>query len=761
MNLDNVIARICETIKQGKAALFVGAGISIDPPSRLPRSRALRNAPVEGLLANYPPSVRGLIIEYAIANLSLEEVYGVFHEEIGKRLITTMANALDDDMLEPNELHRFVAKALSLGNIVVTTNYDRQIERAYFEETPEEDLEICYDGKTFEKFINNFEKGKNKWLLKIHGTIRVKEKDTSESVVTTLNRVGRGLPPKTKKALEIVLKRFPTLFLGYGCEDLDIVYPVLAQEKSEKEMWWMKHEGEKSEKSLFIGKDIQNLKTELPHITIVLLNRGENNNGKVFLIKYPTSEFMKVLIAKLDWKLTQPKSEGLSESHWRGEFFCLGHQASQIEKTSILATLARLGRETERGHEKRPQLTKLMQALYKEAIEESKDPLKTARLYRDLGFSLYLQKPKTAIEEHYKNAEELLKQVAPEAKPLLEEAELLSLQALAYRRSYQIMKAFEYASRAWEAIPQEIRDQLEKLHQNLIHIKYRNRELTDREKGNLGNILRRLANTYHDLVSDPATLSTNIRGPGWKREPEEEELLKKALQLVNLDRELQRAAGNIRERIQSENVLGLIATKLGKVDRAKEAHEESKREAFQLNWIRREYAQACRNLGLALEKEGNLDQAIGILKEAREKFAGEGDKLTTNWHIGRILINKGDAKGIYIIEEIKRERDWHWRCNDLVLLGIGYYDLLKNKEEAARKFFEQMLKFYEDTKDEEIKSRAYGIDNALANVRSAHSRLCPNGTCQENDFCKKSQSQRARLEKIRNEALEFIASFSL
>jgi len=474
-----------------EGVIFIGSGVSIDPPSCLPPGKPLKDTPIEGLIARYRPSVRKLVFKNAIADLSLETVYGVLHEEIGKRLITTMATALDDDRLEPNKIHRFIAKALSLGNVIITTNYDGQIERAYSQEVVGDDLEICYDEKTFERFVNNFEVGKGKWLLKLHGSFRVKGKDTSESVVTTLDRVGRGLPPKTKEALRLV--RLPILFLGYGCGDLDIVYPVLAQEKSEREMWWIKHERGRAEKSLYIGKEIEELKVELPHIATVLLNREENNGGKAFLIKYSTSEFIENLIANLNWKLTQPKSEGLSESQWKEELFCLGYQASQLEKASILANLIRLGRNTERGREKLGQLNNLMQQLYEEALKEAKDPLKTSRLHRDFGFSLYLKDPEQAIK-HYKKAEELLSQASPEAKPLLEGAELLSLYALAYRRAYQIEKALEYAQQAWEAIPKEIREQLSGSHKSLVSIRYNGKELSDRQKSNLGNVLRRIVN---------------------------------------------------------------------------------------------------------------------------------------------------------------------------------------------------------------------------------------------------------------------------
>ncbi len=179
-----------------------------------------------------------------------------------------------------------------------------------------------------------------------------------------------------------------------------------------------------------------------------------------------------------------------------------------------------------------------------------------------------------------------------------------------------------------------------------------------------------------------------------------------------------------------------------------------------LNWTSWEYAQACRNLGLALEKQGELDQAIELLEEAKEKFRRTGDKVTTDWHIGRILIRKRVARGIFIIEEIKRDpKNWHWKGNDLALLGIGYHDLLKNKEEEARKLFEQMLEIYEAKEPIELKSQAYGIDNAVANVKSAHLRLCSEGSHKEDGLCKKLQDQQARLEKMRGEALKVIANF--
>ena len=765
MNVENIIASICEVIKQGKVALFIGSGVSIDPPSRLPAGKPLKETPVKGLIARHPPNEEKLVLENVIANLSLEAVYGIIHEEIGDQLITAMKMALDDERLEPNKIHRFVAKALSLGNVIVTTNYDTLIERAY---SQEKDLEICYDEETFKGFINNFKEGEGRWLLKLHGSFRVRKKDTSKSIVTTLDRIGRGLPPKTEEALRLILKRLPLIFWGYGCGDLDIVYPVLAQQESEKEIYWIKHQRERAEKPLYVGDEIEELKSELPHIATVLMNRRKHNDGKIYLIKHLTSDFVERLIEKLNWELAEVEREnkGLSESQWKGELFCLGYRASQLEKASILAKLIELGRNTERGREKLSELNKLMQKLYKEALKESekeefKDPLKTSRLYRDFGFSLYLRDHEEAIR-HYEESEKLLNQVTTEVREteFLEKAELFSCFSLAYRRAYQIEKAREYALRAWKAIPEEIRKQLNIPHGNFTSIKYKDRELGDKQKSDLGNILRRLANMYHDLVSDPATLSIAIR-PGrdiWKMDNVEKKLLEEALQLARIDKELQKSAGNVRGRIQSENVLGLIATKLGEADM--EVHQQSKNDASLLGWTTWEYAQACRNLGLALEKEGKLEQAVDTLKEAKRNFRRKDDVITTDWHIGRILIKKGDARGIFIIEEItKGDRDWHWKGNDLALLGIGYCDLLKNREKEAIEFFKQMLELYKGKKDEVIKSRAYGIDNALANVKSALLRFCTKETHKQDDFCKELQHQQIRLEKMREEALKTMIGF--
>ena len=755
MKIENVVARMCEHIKGGEVVLFVGAGISKDPPSCLPLGSTLKRTPVEGLCAGYPPNVKDLLIEYAIADLSLEEVYGIIHEEIGERLITTMASALDDDRLEPNRLHDFVAEALSLGNIVVTTNYDRQIERTY----RKEDLEVCYNKKTFGDFLTSFPKRKGKWLLKLHGTFRIKEgntlRNTFKSVKITLDRVGRGLPSQTEKSLDIILRERPIIFLGYGCGDVDIVYPTLASVKSDEEIWWVKHD---DEESLLGYEDLQNLSKELPHITHVLLNRGKNNGGEISLIGYATREFIEKLMEKLGWELARPKNEGLPESHWRKKLFNLGYQANKTEKASILATLVSLGIDTEKGKVRRHQLIELMEELYRDAIKASKETLKTGRLYRNLGFSIYLKDPTNPettekAVEYYRIAEELLEKVTPEKKLPLWKSELLSLGALAYRRSYQTSKALKYASRAWETIPEEIRNQLEADSETIT---YEGRVLRDRQKTDLGNVLRRVANTWNALVSDPTTLSTSIGRLEWKTRPVEEKLLRKALMLVGMYRKLQK--GKMRERIQSEHVFGLIATKLGEVDKAEKAHKQSKENGFLLNWIGREYAQACRNLGLALEKKGLLDKAVIELKEAEEKFARKVDKLVTAWHMGRILIKNGDTRGIHEITRIENQtgqEDWHKKCNNLVLLGIGHYDL-ERKKDKAQTYFTQMLEIYEGIKDHYIISKPYGIENALANIMSASFRLCPEGKHGNDGICERFRCQQRRLKEMREEKIVFL-----
>jgi hypothetical protein len=760
--LQDFVARICEYVKRGEMALFVGAGVSKDPPSCLPLGSEIKKTLIEGFCADYPSDVKDLIIEYAIADLSLEEVCGVIYEEMSEQLITTMASALDDEELQPDMLHLFVAKTLSLGNIVVTTNYDRQIERAYLKK----DLKVCYDKKTFGRFVDKFRKRKGVWLLKLHGTFKIKKgntiRDVSESVRTTIDRVGRGLPVEVEKALKATLRKFPILFIGYGCGDVDIVYPILASVKSKKEIFWVKHDGKKL---LYVGEDTRNLKNELPHIANVLVNRGKTNNGKVSLIMYPTLEFIEKLAAKLGWELAPRKSGGLSESHWREQLLSIGYQANKIEKASVLATLSMLGADTEKGREKKQQLIQLAKGLYGEALEMAEEPFKKARLHRGLGFTIYLSNPtdKDTIEkavEHYGIAEELLEKVSSEKLPVLDKLELLSLKALAYRRSYQIMKAFKYSSLVWEAIPHQIQDQLEKLHQNSETIKYKNQELSDRQKSNLGNVLRRVADVLSAFASDPATLSTAVKGPIWKIHPIEKRILKEALKLARSSRKLQILSGNIRERIQSEHILGLVATKLNKTREAKRVHTKSKEDAFLLNWIGREYAQACRNLGLVLEKE-DLEKGLVELKEAEERFSLKGDRLITAWHIGRILIKKEDEGGVSKIEEIMKERkphEWHMKCNDLVFLGIGYCDLKKEKA-IAENLFKQMLEIYENVNDDLVMSMPYGVDNALANIEAAYFRLCLEGNYGNDELCKRFRCQEQRLEKMREEKINYIKKF--
>lgn len=112
-----------------------------------------------------------------------------------------------------------------------------------------------------------------------------------------------------------------------------------------------------------------------------------------------------------------------------------------------------------------------------------------------------------------------------------------------------------------------------------------------------------------------------------------------------------------------------------------------------------ELPQALRNLGLAYEIDGRVDDAITTLETARRFFADaerKEDILTTLGHIGRIKTEAGQAEGVDDIRthlegiEGTRLDTWHWRANDNCLLGIASWDI-SGDHHAGIEYFESMV----------------------------------------------------------------------
>ncbi|RZB32221.1 MAG: hypothetical protein AEth_00544 [Candidatus Argoarchaeum ethanivorans] len=290
------IDEIAGLIKKGQVLFFVGSGISREKPTGLPTGETLRNELVELFCFDQENDIKQYLLN-AVEKITLEEVSQVIYEHIDDRLLDLLSTILDDQKVQPNNIHQFLAKSLTYGNVVVTTNYDSMIERAYTENVPKEiqkekALWLYYDDHHFDEFYDYRQnivssEEDTKWfspILKLHGTLQDirSKRNTRDSVITILSRI-ESLPLPKKKALKNLFDDYHVIFMGYSARDLDI-FECLSEITSRREDLTLKW-----------NLDISETISDLYRITGI---GGGMNKKKIFWIKYYPEQEPKILTYK-------------------------------------------------------------------------------------------------------------------------------------------------------------------------------------------------------------------------------------------------------------------------------------------------------------------------------------------------------------------------------------------------------------------------------------------------------------------------------
>lgn len=237
------ISELNRLIKEGEIAFFVGAGISKDPPSNLLLGDELKNKTISAFCRDTPKNERKEILE-STKNLRPEVILQIIHNEIGNGALDILDVLKSDN---PNQNHFFLAKAMNYGNTVITTNFDNLIECAYIREGFEPS--VYFDDEGFKKWFENKKDNKKGGIFKIHGTLEeihvtsegIERKNRKDTIIATLNQVGKGLSKAKAKVLEHFFKKKDMVFIGYsGLDDFDI-YPKMLQTESKKKIFWLDH----------------------------------------------------------------------------------------------------------------------------------------------------------------------------------------------------------------------------------------------------------------------------------------------------------------------------------------------------------------------------------------------------------------------------------------------------------------------------------------------------------------------------------------
>jgi tetratricopeptide (TPR) repeat protein len=635
---EQAVREAANIVINGEALLFVGSGISVDPPSRLPTGRSLKVYLVGAFCEEEPVKVK-TALQKSTYGLGLEEVCQVIYERIGDRLLEELRLLLVSPILKPNLIHKFLAQALKRGNVVVTPNYDILIEKACGGHV----TKLYIDKTEFGSLLGDKAPKLSGSVFKIHGSfmdVRFPDRDTLGTVATTLSRIGK-LPDAKKKVLQQLLERYAAIFLGYSAAgDID-VYPVLVDRDTPvpRKVFWVK----------------QSLKT--PHILplrrVVAEKQKEarvakpNRNWETFnsdnIIVRTTDQFgaksgTQIICSTRTFILDLSRLLSLNE---KSDFWILADEAnhstgSAEAEHSFQSSLTRwaqgIGKCTRYWIIGEFAIAARQWSLAIEYLDKAKSVGESeswADIERRIGWCYYQRNSKDDTLRTRESYERSLKAYRDLPDKLGEARICSSLGLLLNTRMNDLEAAQEYSETAWEVLRSlfpgcptqitgsegdidEVANRAESLAQWALrlseNISVENTYLLDTLSAawhNIGHVCLRRCNDPARIIRTAGYQSALIRP---LKEPEVR-LLHKALGFTMASELLMDEIGDLRGLAQANNIIGLTYTRLKHPEQAITRHERSSYIAACLGWPH-EYAQACRNLGVAFAYQKERRKAL-------------------------------------------------------------------------------------------------------------------------------------------------------
>lgn len=232
ITLEEAIRSIQNVAYGQNLAMFVGAGISLAPPSDCPNWSDLTANFIEAItkiarpgLPDEDPQLLPQLLQTLYRRP--EHTFQVMNEIFGPGPFEGLSMIQAGD---PNSNHFLIAGSLWLGMLraVITTNFDNYIEDAiqFYESvlpSPTQDPFETLLGQRISKPSWDWERARLLW--KVHGSL-----SQPESVVATITATGRGLSEDAAGLFQDILSRHTLLVVGYSANDEDILQVLLDPE---------------------------------------------------------------------------------------------------------------------------------------------------------------------------------------------------------------------------------------------------------------------------------------------------------------------------------------------------------------------------------------------------------------------------------------------------------------------------------------------------------------------------------------------------
>jgi hypothetical protein len=231
---------------------FIGAGASAAGSTRMPTTPTLLKQVLLDALkrsGEFDTESSGLanLIEDTSYRIGFEITMSDFWQICREAITLLYASFAEfEQRCIPNRVHSFLAYWLSIGGVVLTTNYDCLIEREWLKINQNIDARYQEEGpNSFADWREDLQRGG--CLFKIHGSL-----DDPDSCLGALEHVGTRLAGHRADLLAEIVQHRPLCFLGWRGVDPDIP-PLLSDLYEPRDpslpVFWIHYEGKPPDSS--------------------------------------------------------------------------------------------------------------------------------------------------------------------------------------------------------------------------------------------------------------------------------------------------------------------------------------------------------------------------------------------------------------------------------------------------------------------------------------------------------------------------------
>ena len=747
--LGKEIDELKNAIETQQLVFLVGAGISFELPSYLttwPQSDCIE------VLTTLDPDE----IVYAVRP---EVFFQVLYNIIGKRallpleILNPAALNSEEELASPNSLHFFLAKMLLKGHMVLTTNFDDLIERAYKKITGGEKLNVAIFDEDLQNLYEQLDLLKSGILIKIHGSFLTPEgKDCRDSIVAILQQVQREFPESKRNLVKKLIAEYDLIVMGYSGQDDFDLYSFLSNPPSNRRIWWIRHLQERDMKKwqVLLGSQLKPENEELGSIPAPLRTPKDwetlNSNSVVIassngvLIKAHTAKFVESLGIEEEEKESTQELEAKVRQKIQTMLKQWADSINSAEKYELLAGIF----EAAGGD-----FLDAAQGYYNKANEmkarliDAQNILKNGTIHYKEGGKENLYTAKNELEKGLNEFKDL--------SSIVDQAETCLQLLLVHNRLGIVEEGIKYGEKA-------------------VDLYRRLAEIDSSKIFELARALRGLALISIRGIPDVSTIT--------KIEEKERgiKILEEATKLSKVSFELLRRIGNRsgeRGEGQTLNVLGVIKLRLEDYREAEKCFDEFLNLSGRSRFLRESF-QGYRNVALseynlALKEPGkkkdwldkaimNYDHAIRCLgcdPKIPNQQPRSRDEFNTRYNRSCAKMERAELENIeFAMQELTTLKSdapnivpshevWHWRANILSALSKDYSKL--DQDEGALRCIKELVQEYERVENRDIEKQPFGIQNAKQNLQSASKQIAKAKEAEELD-----QKITKQLERINN-----------